>query len=129
MFELTFSAETERKKAVDGLRKRGTVVSASHPFKTTFPPSPSLPPHLHPTTLANCTPYNICFNCPATAPFSNHTPIVLKMSDDWDSVTKIGNGTRGAGARTNVARSQSEINAARRAGAIVSTDKKVRSNI
>jgi len=46
------------------------------------------------------------------------------MSDDWDSVIKIGKGARGAGARTNVARSQSEINAARRAGAIVSTDKK-----
>jgi len=47
------------------------------------------------------------------------------MSDDWDTVTKIGKGVRGAGQRPTVARTQAEINAARRAGAIVATDKKV----
>lgn len=49
------------------------------------------------------------------------------MSDEWDAVTKIGKNVRAGGgaARATVARSQSEINAARRSGAIVSTDKKV----
>lgn len=47
------------------------------------------------------------------------------MSDDWDSVTYIGAGVRGnSGPREKVARTQSEINAARRSGAVVSTDKK-----
>ncbi|KAI5805831.1 multi protein bridging factor 1-domain-containing protein [Geopyxis carbonaria] len=46
------------------------------------------------------------------------------MSEDWESVTKIGSKVSGGGARATVARSQSEINAARRAGAIISTDKK-----
>jgi len=46
------------------------------------------------------------------------------MSDDWDSVTKIGKSVRGSSSRATVARSQAEVNAARRAGAIVSVDKK-----
>lgn len=46
------------------------------------------------------------------------------MSDDWNSVTKIGKNVSGGGARATVARSQSEINAARRSGALISTDKK-----
>jgi len=46
------------------------------------------------------------------------------MSDEWDTVTKIGKNVSGGGARASVARSQSEINAARRSGALVSTDKK-----
>ncbi|KAF8244467.1 MBF1-domain-containing protein [Wilcoxina mikolae CBS 423.85] len=46
------------------------------------------------------------------------------MSEDWDSVTKIGKGVRGAGQRPTVARTQAEINAARRAGAVIATDKK-----
>ncbi|KAK6332551.1 multiprotein-bridging factor 1 [Orbilia blumenaviensis] len=45
---------------------------------------------------------------------------------DWDTATvRIGIGSRsGGGPREKVARTQSEINAARRAGAVVSTDKK-----
>jgi len=45
---------------------------------------------------------------------------------DWDTTVKIGSSSRtGAGGpRERVARTQSEINAARRAGAVVSTDKK-----
>ncbi|KAI5811653.1 multi protein bridging factor 1-domain-containing protein [Peziza echinospora] len=46
------------------------------------------------------------------------------MSDDWDAVTKIGKSVRGAGSRPTVAKTASEINAARRAGTLVSTDKK-----
>jgi putative transcription factor len=49
------------------------------------------------------------------------------MSDDWDSVTKIGKAVRpgGAAVRPVVARTQAEINAARRAGAVIGTEKKV----
>lgn len=48
------------------------------------------------------------------------------MSEEWDAVTKIGKSVRsGGGQRATVARTQSEINAARRAGAVVATDKKV----
>lgn len=47
------------------------------------------------------------------------------MSDDWDTVTKIGAKAGGGGTRTNVARTNSEINAARRSGAVVATEKKV----
>ena len=47
------------------------------------------------------------------------------MSDDWDSVTRIGKGVRGGNQRPTVARTQAEVNAARRAGAVVATDKKV----
>jgi len=46
------------------------------------------------------------------------------MSEDWDSVTKIGKNVRGSGARPTVARTQAEINAARRMGAVVGTEKK-----
>lgn len=47
------------------------------------------------------------------------------MSEEWDSVTKIGKNVSGSGGpRATVARTQSEINAARRSGAVISTDKK-----
>jgi len=45
------------------------------------------------------------------------------MSEEWDTVTTIGKSGRGT--RPTVARTQAEVNAARRAGAIVGTEKKV----
>ncbi|KAL7268960.1 multiprotein-bridging factor 1 [Rhizina undulata] len=44
--------------------------------------------------------------------------------DDWNSVTKIGSGARGPSQRATVARTQSEINAARRQGNVIATEKK-----
>ncbi|CAN6602223.1 multiprotein-bridging factor 1 [Trichomonascus vanleenenianus] len=48
------------------------------------------------------------------------------MSEDWDNVTYVGSRARGGGGgpRANVARTQGEINAARRSGNVVSVDKK-----
>lgn len=48
------------------------------------------------------------------------------MSEDWDSVTVIGSKARvgGGGPRERVARTQAEINAARRSGALVGVEKK-----
>jgi len=46
------------------------------------------------------------------------------MSEEWDSVTKIGAKANGNAIRTNVAKTNAEINAARRSGAVVATEKK-----
>lgn len=48
------------------------------------------------------------------------------MSSDWDSVTIIGQKARvgGGGPRENVAKTSSQLNAARRAGLVVGTEKK-----
>lgn len=56
---------------------------------------------------------------------SHSTTTQHKMSEDWEAVTKIGSKAGGSAQRTTVARTQSEINAARRAGAVVATEKKV----
>ena len=47
------------------------------------------------------------------------------MSDEWNSVTKIGRNVRaGAAPKEKVIRNEKEINAAKRSGAAISTEKK-----
>ncbi|AET37696.1 multiprotein-bridging factor 1 Ecym_1470 [Eremothecium cymbalariae DBVPG len=52
------------------------------------------------------------------------------MSDDWEATTVIGQKVRrgGGGPRQQVARTQGQINAARRAGLVLSVDKKYTSS-
>jgi len=46
------------------------------------------------------------------------------MSDDRDTFVKIGSRVSGVSVKPTVAKTQAEINSARRAGAVISTDKK-----
>lgn len=48
------------------------------------------------------------------------------MSEDWNSVTKIGSKVRGPGAseRETTIKGKSALNAAQRSGAVVGTEKK-----
>jgi putative transcription factor len=47
------------------------------------------------------------------------------MSEEWDAVTKIGKNVRsGAAPKEKVIRNEKDINAAKRSGAAVSTEKK-----
>lgn len=77
--------------------------------------SPHLPTHLHAHQ-----PQTITAHTPSTNTTGN-------MSDDWDTVTKIGSKVRsggGGGVSEKVIKGDAALNAARRQGAAITTEKK-----
>lgn len=108
------------------LHLKGTASSKTCPFLCcTQHPRLSHPP----TPLSNCRPLPVpAYLSNSTDPtrFNNNTPRKSVKMSAWDTAeVKIGkNANRGAGARETVVRSQSALNAAKRSGAAITTEKK-----
>ncbi|QWW22224.1 hypothetical protein CA7LBN_000970 [Candidozyma auris] len=80
---------------------------------------------ISPSFRTTQSPTSICFFHLRIHPFPLNNLSSSSMSD-WDNVTIIGQKARvgGGGPREKVARTQAEINAARRSGAAINTEKK-----